>query len=212
MPAPVKTRAPYRETKRLKAHERNAIILNSAKEILIREGYSKFSLRYAAEKSGVRLATLQYYYATKEQLFRAAFEDAMDKERERINRLVTSAGSSPESILRARISGHFKANLHDETAGFFCLLWARARLDSFAAELMDRFYDRNLRIVADLIRRHNATVTAAEALRRASLVMATLEGMIVLLDVDKRNPPTSAPMEEYVVGALMRFISEPHQP
>ena len=83
------TRTPYRETKRLKAHERNAIILDAAKSILINQGYSKFSLRYTAERSGVRLATLQYYFPTKELLFRAAFEDAMDTERSRINRLMT---------------------------------------------------------------------------------------------------------------------------
>ena len=203
------TRTPYRETKRLKAHERNAIILDAAKSILIKEGYSKFSLRYTAERSGVRLATLQYYFPTKELLFRAAFEDAMDTERSRINRLMTRAGTSPESILKARISGHYKANLHDETASFFCLLWARARRDAFAAELMDEFYDRNIGIVADLIEKANAAITKPEAKRRASFVIATLEGMMVLADVEKRCPSRSASTEKYVVDALMRFIARP---
>ena len=78
-----------------------------------------------AEESGIRLATLQYYYKTKQQLFQAAFEDALAQEREQINRMVVCAGNSPESVLRARIPGHYKANLHDETAGFFYQLWAR---------------------------------------------------------------------------------------
>ena len=111
-------------TKRLKAHERNRIILDVAKRILVSEGFSALSLRYVAEESDIRLATLQYYYKTKQQLFRAAFEDALAKEREQINRMVVRAGDSPDSILRARISGHYKANLHDETAGFFYQLWA----------------------------------------------------------------------------------------
>ena len=70
-----------------------------------------------AEESGIRLATLQYYYKTKQQLFQAAFEDTLAQEREQINRMVVRAGNSLESILRARTSGHYKANLHDETCG-----------------------------------------------------------------------------------------------
>ncbi len=204
----IKKRAPYRETKRLKAHERNEIILNAAKEILIYEGYSNFSLRYAAEKSGIRLATLQYYFATKEKLFQAAFEDALAQERDRIKQMVTRAGDSPESILKARISGHFKANLNDETAGFFYLLWARAKLDNFAAELMDEFYERNIGIVADLIRELNQNISAREANRRATFVMATLEGIMLMSDIDKRTRKTIVCSEKYIVNALMKFVSD----
>lgn len=206
-----KKRAPYRETKRLTAHERNGIILKAAKEIIVHEGFSKFSLRYAAEKSGIRLATLQYYFSTKEQLFRAVFEDALKEEGERIKRLVTRAGQSSGDILKARISGHFKANLHDETVGFFYQLWARARLDDFAAELVDEFYERNIVIVAEMIRAHNSTVSRTEAVRRATFVMAVLEGMMLLSDVERRKRGTFVSAEDYVVNSIMNFVSQPFE-
>ena len=203
MASNTKKRAPYRETKRLKAHERNEIILNAAKDILINEGYSNFSLRYAAEKSGIRLATLQYYHPTKERLFQAAFEDALAQEREKINQLVTRAGESPESILKARIRGHFKANLNDETVGFFYQLWARAKFDNFASELMDEFYERNIGIVADLIQQLGRDTSAREARRRATLIMATLEGMMLMADIDKRQGKALVCSEKYIVNLLM---------
>ena len=204
-----KKRAPYRETKRLKAHERKQVILNAAKEVLIMEGYSSFSLRYVAEKSGIRLATLQYYYSSKEQLFRAAFEDALNQERDRINGMVSRAGNSPEKVLKARISGHFKANINDETAGFFYQLWARAKLDKFAAELMDEFYERNGKIVAELIRNLNSSLSAYESKKRATFVMATLEGMMLMSDIDKRKKGKFVSSEKYVVNALMKFATDP---
>lgn len=204
-----KQRAPYRETKRLKAHERNEIILEAAKSILVTEGFSAFSLRYVAEKSGIRLATLQYYYKTKDQLFRAAFEDALTKERERINRLVVRAGNSPESILKARISGHYKANLHDDTAGFFYQLWARANLDEFTASLMDEFYERVITILAELIGEFNPDLSNAEMLRRAIFVMATLEGMTLFAGMEKRKKGKTVSGERYVVSKLMSFLREP---
>ena len=203
MATTTKKRAPYRETKRLKAHERNEIILDAAKDILINEGYSNFSLRYAPEKPGIRLATLQYYFSTKEKLFQAAFEDALELERDKINQMVTRAGDSPESILKARISGHFKANLNDETAGFFYQLWARAKLDNFAAELMDEFYERNIGIVGDLIRELNQNISAREADRRATFIMATLEGMMLMSDIDKRQRKALVCSEKYIVNSLM---------
>ena len=195
--------------RRLKAHERNRIILDVAKRILVTEGFSALSLRYVAEESGIRLATLQYYYKTKQQLFRAAFEDALAKEREQINRMVVRAGNSPESVLRARISGHYKANRHDETAGFFYQLWARARLAEFAAELMDEFYERNVAILADMVRDFNSSLSNAEARRRAIFVMATLEGLTMFVDIDKRKRRRATPSEKYVVRSLMAFLGQP---
>ena len=74
---------------------------------------------------------------------------------------------------------------------------------------MDEFYDRNIGIVADLIEKANSTINKPEAKRRASFVIATLEGMMVLVDVEKRNPSRLASTEKYVVDALMRFIAKP---
>lgn len=204
--------APEQPARRLKAHERNRIILEAAKRILVTEGFSALSLRYVAEKSGIRLASLQYYYKTKEQLFRAAFEDALAKEREQINRLVVRAGNSPESALRARISGHYKANLHDETAGFFYQLWARARLAGFAAELMDEFYERNVAILADMVSAFNPSLSSAEARRRTVFTMAALEGMTMFVDIDKRRKRKVSPSEKYVVNQLMEFLGQPAPP
>ena len=180
-----------------------------AKRILVTEGFSALSLRYVAEESGIRLATLQYYYKTKQQLFRAAFEDALAKEREQISRMVVRAGNSPESILRARISGHYKANLHDETAGFFYQLWACARLTDFAADLMDEFYERNVAILADMVHDFNSSLSNAEARRRAVFVMATLEGLTMFVDIDKRKRRRVTPSEKYVVHSLMAFLDQP---
>jgi len=202
-------RAQYRETKRLKAHARNEIILKAAKKILVTEGFSALNLRYAAEESGIRLATLQYYYNTRDQLFRAAFEDALVTERQRINRLIVNAGNSPGSILRARISGHYKASLKDETASFFYELWARSSVDRFTAELMDGFYEPYIATLAGLIGDFNPALSNAEARRRTVFVVATLEGMTVMADVDRRNGKRVKPTEKYIVDTLMDFLGRP---
>ena len=202
-------RAPYRETKRLKASERKEIILAAAKEILVNEGFAELSLRYTAEKSGIRLATLQYYYKTKDELFRAAFESALEKERQRIKRMVARAGESPEDILRARISGIYKANLNPVTAGFFYQLWARANLDRPTAEMMDEFYERNIATLTDLAVDFNPALTKAEARRRAIFAMATLEGMTMMASTEKRKKGKVRFPESSTVDRLMECFGRP---
>ena len=202
-------RAPYRETKRLKASERKEIILKAAKEILVKKGFAELSLRYTAEKSGIRLATLQYYYKTKDELFRAAFESALEKERQRIKRMVARAGESPEGILRARISGMYKANLNPVTAGFFYQLWARANLDRPTAEMMDEFYERNVATLTDLVVDFHPALTKAEARRRAIFAMASLEGMSVMASMEKRKKGRIRFSESSTVDRLMECFGWP---
>ena len=84
-----------------------------------------------------------------------------------------------------------------------------ARLAEFAAELMDEFYERNVAILADRVRDFNASLSNAEARRRAVFVMATLEGLTMFVDIDKRKQRKATPSEKYVVNSLMEFIGQP---
>ncbi len=179
--------APYRETKRLKAHERSRIILHCARSILVNEGYAELTLRRAAERAGIRLGTLQYYYPTKELLFRAAFEDALREESERIDDRVARAGTHPEKRLRALYRGAFQATGNEQTTGFFLELWSRARLDGFAAKLMDDFYLEILDWLAELIRECRPTLANRVCKQRATFALATLEGMTLFAAIDERR-------------------------
>ena len=178
---------PYRETKRLKAHERSRIILDCAKSILVNEGYAELTLRRVAEKAGIRLGTLQYYYPTKEKLFHTAFEDALREESERIDNRVTKAGTTPEKRLRAFFQGALLATSNEQTTGFFLELWSRARLDDFAAKLMDEFYLEILDWLTTLIRECRPSLTKRVCGQRAKLALAALEGMTLFTAIDERR-------------------------
>jgi AcrR family transcriptional regulator len=179
--------AAYRETKRLKAHERSRIILDCARSILVDEGYAELTLRRAAQRAGVRLGTLQYYYPTKKQLFHAAFEDALREESEHIDDRVARAGTNPEKRLRALYRGAFQATGNKQTTGFFLELWSRARLDGFAAKLMDDFYQEIRDWLAELIRECRPSLTKRVCKQRATFALATLEGMTLFAAIDERR-------------------------
>ena len=62
-------RTPYRDTKRLKAVERRALILRAAQSILLDEGFAALTMRNTAKAAEIRIATLQYYFVSREKLF-----------------------------------------------------------------------------------------------------------------------------------------------
>lgn len=194
----------FRDTKRLKPEERTRIILESAKSILIDEGYSALSLRYVAEKSGIRLATLQYYFPTREKLFSAAFGDAIAEEWTRIEALIEGAGSSPQQQLEGMLTGFVRSSRNDNIAGVFFELWSRSRLDESVSSLMHEFYDDIVGLVAELIRKCNNSVSRRESRQRATMIMAMVEGLTVIGSVyrvrDKRTPVS----ERIAVKQLLR--------
>ena len=166
----------YRNTKRLKAHERIKLILENARIIIVKEGFSQFSSRTVAERSGIRLATLQYYFKTTDDLFRATYESALDRERKRIDNILKKAVATPEGRLKAGVIAQYRACRHEDTAGFFFQLWARANIDDFAAGLMQDFYKRNTNNIKTRILGCNSSISEKEAGRRAILIMSLLEG------------------------------------
>lgn len=169
----------YRNTKRMKAEDRKELILESARTIIIEEGFSLFSSRYVAERCGIRLATLQYYFKTTEDLFRATFDYAIELESIQVHKLIGDVGTDPEKNLRAQIRGHIRANAQHDTAGFFYQLWAKANLDDFASLLMGEFYTGLCEQLATLLMEYNTSLSKRDANARAGMIMAFLEGAMM---------------------------------
>lgn len=172
-------KAKYRNTKRMKAADRKELILDIARTIIIEEGFSLFSSRYVAERCGIRLATLQYYFKTTEDLFRATFDYAIGLEAILVNKLIGHPGTDPEENLRAQIRGHIRANAHHKTNGFFYQLWAKANLDDFASMLMGEFYYNVCEQLAILLMDYNTSLTRRDANARSGMIVAFLEGSIM---------------------------------
>ena len=113
-------RAPYRETKRLKAPERRALIVQAAQSILLEQGFAALTVRSAAEAAEIRMATLQYYFPTREQLFEAAFQDVADRAwAEVIEKLSRSDTSGAEKRLREFVHAMCASSQNESLVGFF---------------------------------------------------------------------------------------------
>ena len=57
-----------------KGQERSEAILDAAERLLVDEGHAALSLRGVAQRAGIRLGNLQYYFATREEIVRSCTE------------------------------------------------------------------------------------------------------------------------------------------
>lgn len=65
-------------------------LLNSAREFFVVMQYEKISTRMIAEKAGVNVAMIRYYFGNKEGLFEAVIRETMAPVRQQIDRFVSS--------------------------------------------------------------------------------------------------------------------------
>jgi AcrR family transcriptional regulator len=206
MAATQQRRAPYRETKRLKAEHRRRLILDATRVILVEQGYSKLALRVVAENAGIRLATLQYYFPTSEALFQAAFRDIADSVWNELIELTEIHDSAdPQKRLRSFLRGIHASTKDRALAGFFSELWARARIDAYAAEIMSEYYGEAINLLAQLISDCRSTKSPGESQRRATMLIAMLEGMTILnFAVHNKSGPLAV-SDRYAVSNMLKL-------
>ena len=87
-----------------KGDRRRAEILATARRLLVEEGYDRFVLREVANRVGVMLGNLQYYYATRDDLLEAVVRAEFARNQSETAAL--AAGDGPPRERLAAITRH----------------------------------------------------------------------------------------------------------
>lgn len=183
-----------------KGQERNEAILEAAERLLVEEGHAALTLRGVAQRAGIRLGNLQYYFATREALVRALLSRVLERATARLAEHVGSAGGSGGALEKA-----LKYLLEDQTQAdsyrLFYDLWALAAREPAIAEALRDFYAHYTDIAAELLSHAAPELTRAEARARAELLVSLLEGLSLF-----RSGTVGRPSRR-VDAELRRFVS-----
>jgi len=170
-------------------NETAARIVLAARELLLSEGYTQFSMRNVAARAGVHLANVQYYFKTREDLVRALLEDTGARYRASYDDLRASAPADPVGRFRAIIGFNLEDIAAWETRRFQIQLWALlAEIDGRASTLMNTLYGIDIEQLSEYVAEMVPEAEPAEVRRRASLIAAMIEGMVVVRTAHSRNP------------------------
>jgi len=152
--------------------ERREQILSAACEVVSEIGFKSLRVADVAGRAGTSTGTVHYYFDTKTELMRAAFEWNFTRSLERRRHLL-EVETDPRQRLRAFVESYLPGD--DETVRAWRVwaeLWVEALHDSGLQELNEQVYGEWRRIVAGIIRdgqdaglfREEDAVLAANAL------------------------------------------------
>lgn len=155
-------------------------ILSSAARVLARDGHAKLSLRQVAGEAGISLSSLQHYFETKEMLLVETIRMIMTGYLDRYDELRRGRSLRGAEALAAIFEDVAVEVAKPEVCGFFFEMWALARHEPQAGELLAEMYDIYRGVFGDLVREINPELPDAEVQAIATLIAAQTEGLLVM--------------------------------
>jgi len=154
------------------------------------EGYAQFSMRNVAARAGVHLANVQYYFKTREELVQALLADTGARYRASYDELNVLAPTDRVARFEAVIDFNLRDIATWETRRYFIQLWALlSTLDGNSGRFMNDLYEIDIQQLGECIADLVPGTEPAEVRRRASMLAALIEGMVVVRGAHSRSAP-----------------------
>jgi len=164
---------PGRETARL--------IVNAARAVLMNEGYAQFSMRNVAAQAGIHLSNVQYYFRTRDDLVRALMEDTNERYLTAYTQCLAKAPPDRMKRFEAVLDFILQDIADSATRRYFTQMWALLdSLDAGSGQLLDEFYAMDIAALSERVAEVNPNCPAADVRRRASLLAALIEGLLIV--------------------------------
>lgn len=168
-----------------KGRKRAGAILHAALSVLLSDGYAAFSLRNVAAHAGVRLGHLQYYYTSKQELLHAVIARELERLAARMEARAETADDGTEHDLTSLVGGMLGEQQSREILQLFGEVRTLAMRDPAIGELMRGYTARYWRAMVRAVLRSNPALGRPRAERRAALLVALLEGLMLFRSPDR---------------------------
>lgn len=161
--------------------ERREQILRSACAVIAQRGVVGLRVADVARGAGVSPGIVHYYFDTKLDLVRAAFEDNFVRSLERRAGVLDADGAAVPA-LHAMIESYLPVGEETVKAWHVWVeLWAAALQDEALHEIHDRTYGQWRSLVADLVRRgqERGELVTGDPAAYANMLVSMLDGLAV---------------------------------
>ncbi|OGT79213.1 MAG: hypothetical protein A3H91_09935 [Gammaproteobacteria bacterium RIFCSPLOWO2_02_FULL_61_13] len=191
---------------KIKGQVRLASILEAGKAVLMQAGYSRFTMRKVADRAGISIGNLSYYYGSKEDLLRDLVDYVINSYLVVFDQLRDAAGQSPEKQLESILDYWIEDLGTPETTLFFPELWALANHDRHVASLVDGLYARVREPLIELTGLINPACSPAERQQLALFMCATMEGLTIFAGNEKPWAPRRQQLKRMAIENFMQLI------
>ena len=197
-----------RTGKHKKGRRTAAHILEQSTQVLMRDGYSQFSLRRVAQAAGVTLGNLQYYFPTKPDLVEAMLVHVIEGYIDTFDRLMAEVEGRPEEQLTAVLTYVIRDLTSPRTTVLFPELWSMANHEPAVQQYVEDLYESYRRIVAGLIARINPRLSPGQVRLLTIFITASIEGHTPFTGHGKRWEHLTPAIEKVAIETYIELIQK----
>jgi AcrR family transcriptional regulator len=190
-----------------KYSERHDEILDVTINVLANEGYTSLSMRGIADRIGIHLSTLQYYFPTKRDLLKSTIEKSIGTMVRMMDEFILNSSTSPEKVLRKALRIHLKSCRDPNIAKLFVALWGMSGHDEDVNFLLAEVYKNDCQRYATLIKKTNPHLTKRDCENKAILILAQLEGLVLFISPEKPFASKARVIEKQLWISIESLIS-----
>jgi AcrR family transcriptional regulator len=203
------TAAPLKAA-REKGRAREADIIGAARAVLANEGYEQFTLRNVAERVGMRMSHLQYYFATKGELVRALLAQVAAEYEAKNRELLAQVPDTPTARFMAWIDYLLNDCWDPRTRHFFIQLWGLAESeDASSGELLRDFYATDITEIRRLLEELSPHLDEKLLEQRATIIAGVIEGMMLMVGSGPRGAAERRELLSETRKQIFRIATEP---
>lgn len=185
-----------------KGQRRIEEILDAAEEILVEVGYGDLSMRGVADRLGLRLSHVQYYFDGPDALLEAIFDRSL-------TRSIAAFEARPK---REGIEAMVAFVLEDQLSTTYCRmffeLWALAARDTKANAVLARYYARYQSYVESIVASEYPQAKPAQLKRCAVILMSLFEGLSLFRGVEGRISVSRRELDKDIVKAVRAIVAQ----
>jgi len=204
-----------RTGKHKKGKRKAAFIVERAINVLTRDGYSRFSLRRAAQEADVTLGHIQYYFPTKQDLVEAMLIQVTTRYIDTFDRLIAEiaeAEGPPEEQLAAVLTYVIRDLTTPRTTVLFPELWSMANHEPAVQQYVEDMYATYRKSVADLIVRINPGLSPKQVRLLTVFITASIEGHTPFTGHGKRWEHLTPAIRDMAVNTFIKLIESGEVP
>ncbi|EED31217.1 hypothetical protein NOR53_2527 [gamma proteobacterium NOR5-3] len=191
----------------MKVTDRKTEILAAAQHILVTQGYHRLTMRNIATTVGIKLASLQYHYRSRDEMLAALLDGFASDYRMRLLELAQPCSVETSQARVYALIDHVLAEHREPAVGqLFLQVQAMSLEEPRAQELVDQFYQQMTDLLSSLLQGLNPKLAKAERVTRAAIILSLVEGSAIFLASKRLSKGLPAAFEKRVKASAIDVI------
>ncbi len=189
-----------------KGRETRELILRSALQILVEEGYSAMSMRRVATKAGMKFGNLTYHYPSRDELVTELLDSAIKAYEVAFVDRNANKSLSAEERMGLFISLGFASMQYKNQACFAPEIWALSNHEPFASARMHEMYERARHLIEDIIVEMRPDLSEDHVRAVALFFSASIEGFVMFIGAEKPFQQWRPAMEKLATKFMIDMV------